>query len=113
MPIVDFKTGDVVGHRLWPALIIDGPVPITLFPQVSFQGLSFCLDILACVKLDHRIVWLDVEVDGGGHRPRNDGDRARILGLRRLKVTLEDALHGDFERNLVERLIQEAQLEAA
>lgn len=80
-----------------------------MFPQVSLQGLKHRLDFLVCVRLPDRCVWLNLEVDGTGHKPRNDAERAAAIGLPRVKLTEADILAKDFEQRLLEKLRRTAE----
>ncbi len=108
MPVVEHPSQNVVNDRLWPAFVVDGPLLFALLPQVRLKPWDSCayrVDLLACVRVEDRLVWVDVEVDGPLHKTKYDRDRTAALRLPRVKLTEEDALSPDFLERLQTKLL--------
>lgn len=119
LPIVVESTGDVVGHKHWPALVIEKPMLIALFPQVPLKTAGKLtptgenpkfdvvrVDFLACIRLPDGCHWVHVEVDGGWHASKLDDERAKEIGLPRVKLTEADIRAHDFLDRLVAKIQQ-------
>lgn len=107
LPVLEQPSGHVIGDRLWPAFVIEKPFLCALLPQVRLKPWddnSYRLDFLACVRLDHRLVWADVEVDGIGHDSRGDKKRTASLRLPRVSLTDEDVCAPNFMERLIWKL---------
>lgn len=100
-PIVDPATGLMVGDLRVPALELPlGDQRLLLIPQVSMQVLvrkgeglkqrTPTVDFLVKAAVHGRILWFVLEVDGTGHDPCGDRDRARQIGVPVLRLDTED-----------------------
>ncbi|GMU56322.1 MAG: hypothetical protein AMXMBFR33_54680 [Candidatus Xenobia bacterium] len=98
LPVLEDPSGEVVGDRLWPALVLEGPFLVALFPQVRVLTSAgpYRMDFLACVRLSDRLVWLNVEVDGPYHCSKLDDKRQKAIRIPRVKLTEDDLLAPDF-----------------
>ena len=107
LPIVQESTGAVIGHRPWPVIVFQKPMLCAFFPQVSVQaGRIYRMDFLACVRLGRSVVFANIEVDALGHDSRFDRERAKAIGLPRVKLSAEDVLAPDFIERLFARLAE-------
>lgn len=97
---VDRETRELVGHRPKIAYLARrGAARVVLFPQVSLvvaDGTMYTLDALVLVIQGRRRLWIDVEVDGSGHRTTWDRERAEALGLPEARFTEADVVADDF-----------------
>ncbi len=98
LPVIEDPSGEVVGDRLWPALVLEGPFLVALFPQVRVLTVAgpYRMDFLACVRLSDRLAWVNIEIDGPYHCSILDEQRRKAIGLPRVKLTEEDLLAPDF-----------------
>ncbi len=109
MPVVEHPSGDIVGDRLWPVIVIEQPFLCALFLQVRLQvpeNTHYRLDFLACVKLEDGLHWVDIEVDGTGHDPTKDKIRTAQLRLPRVTLEEDDVLATDFPSRLQQKILQ-------
>lgn len=102
-PVVDPATGLMVGDLRVPALELAlGDWQLLLIPQVSMQVLvrvptgeglkqrTPTVDFLVKAALRGRILWFVLEVDGTGHDPRGDRDRAQQIGVPIIRLSTEE-----------------------
>lgn len=100
-PIVDPATGLMVGDLRVPALELSlGDLRLLMIPQVSVQVLvrtgeglkqrTPTVDFLVKAAVHGRILWFVLEVDGTGHNPRGDRDRARQIGVPVLRLGTDE-----------------------
>lgn len=109
LPVLDYPGSQVVNDRLWPAFVFKHPFLCALFPQVRlkpWESKAYRLDFLACVRWEDRLIWVNVEVDGAGHDPREDETRTQNLRLPRVQLTEEDILAPDFMARLQRKLVE-------
>ncbi|MCE7875215.1 XRE family transcriptional regulator, partial [bacterium CPR1] len=102
-PVVDPATGLMVGDLRVPALELAlGDWQLLLIPQVSVQVLvrdrtgtglkqrTPTVDFLVKAAVRGRILWFVLEVDGTGHDPRGDSERARHIGVPIVRLSTEE-----------------------
>lgn len=95
-----------LGAAHLPCLLYDKEkVTFALWPQVRLRpaDVTWCLDGLLFFRLGAQRRWLDMELDGGGHDPRNDLFRAYQLQLPEVRITGEEIGTGEVFRLLLER----------
>lgn len=104
LPVID-DSQKIIGDRPLPALFFERPTPLVLFPQVTLQlrdcppgypYRSATLDFLAVTRVHSFTVFINVDVNGGGHDGREDRRRTELIGLPRLVVTPDDLKRSDF-----------------
>lgn len=115
MAVLEYPSGDVVGDRLWPVLVFKEPFLCALFPQVRVRTpiQDYRMDLLACIRVGDRLVWLNVEIDGPEHDSEYDLTREAAIGLPRVKVTREDIRARDFKRRFLQKLADAAEVDLA
>jgi transcriptional regulator with XRE-family HTH domain/very-short-patch-repair endonuclease len=93
--VVDRQTNCVAGdlrHACLEQEIRGGT--LLLFPQVTVETRrgQFRLDALVCVRIPRHRLWINFEIDGGGHHhdPAYDRERQKALGLDTIRFTTAD-----------------------
>lgn len=91
-PIVDPLTKKVIGDLRRPCLELKQECLV--FPQTSILvgNRLFRLDALICVRCPKHRVWIDLEIDGPGHRSELDKWRERNLQLPTLRLSRNDLI---------------------
>jgi hypothetical protein len=86
---VDPETLKTLDSVRRPCLQLNLRRQLLLFPQVTLDARKgyYRLDALVCVLVSGRRVWLDLEIDGSGHRGEFDERREKALGLPTLRLT--------------------------
>ncbi|GMU54346.1 MAG: hypothetical protein AMXMBFR33_34920 [Candidatus Xenobia bacterium] len=115
LPVIEEPSGDVVGDRLWPVLAFEQPFLCALFPQVRVRtpGQPYRMDLLACLRVGDRLVWLNVEIDGPLHDSEYDRKRQIAIGLPRVRLTEDDVCARNFKQRFLEKLAAAAGVELA
>ncbi len=115
LPVIEDPSGHVVGDRIWLVLVFEKPFLCALFPQVRVQtvGSPFRMDLLACLRVDNRLIWVNVEIDGPFHNEAYDRKRQALIGLPRVTLTEKDVCASDFKQRLLEKLARAAGIQNA
>ena len=96
--LVDPRTCQAVGDRLWPALGLrrGGLTAIQFFnAPIRTPKRSWIVDILQYSHLPRRRArWTVVEIDGEGHRSRWDRQKEEQIGLATLRLAGDEVRHG-------------------
>ncbi len=82
---------------------------VVLFAQVGVPvatGGTYTLDFVAAVSIDGRRVYINIELDGPGHRTRTERDRQRAeeLGLPTIRVPVAEVDRRDFPQRLMKAI---------
>ncbi len=106
LPVIEEPSGDLVGGELWPVMVFEDPFLCALFPQVRVRTSAqpYRMDLLACIRVGMRLVWLNVEFDGPFHETGYDRKRQAFIGLPRVRITEEDVLSPDFKQRFLNKL---------
>ena len=97
-PIVHPKDGRMIGDGRWPCLeIIAEDLACLVFPQLALisKG-SYQLDFLVAVRTGQERFWINVEIDGSGHRGDYDLRREKKLQIATIRLTPEALMAEDF-----------------
>ena len=98
LPILDRKTRHIISDLRHPCLEHTlGALQICVFPQLTVlasKGRHFRLDALVGVRLKHRRVWVNLEIDGSGHDNHGDDERQKLIGLPTVRINDADLRKG-------------------
>jgi hypothetical protein len=92
---------------------VDG-FPFLAFPQLSVMTRHgiYRLDVLVGVMVEQSRVWINLEIDGGGHDNRYDLERQRNLDLPTARLTEQELKAPDCFGLAIRRLKQSARVQA-
>lgn len=93
LPVVHGGSRECIGDMRLPCLTLEtGSWFAMLFPQVTLDARRACyrLDALMGLWAGKRGVWLNLEVDGEGHRSDFDRQRQKDLGLEAVRLSQGD-----------------------
>ncbi|MEW6283379.1 MAG: helix-turn-helix transcriptional regulator [Candidatus Eremiobacterota bacterium] len=113
-PVVDHASGLSVGDCPVPALVGEsGGLPVLLMPQVPLRigNNSPTLDFLCVAKRRRRRHYINLEIDGSGHRSSYDQRRAELIAMPTVRFTETEVGRLDFMELFTGRLLTLIDLE--